>query len=173
MHCGVDLRRAEPQGTIGDPRKHGVKKVGWQKIPASPANPKEVTHMVYQTKKQHSFPKARPTRPSRGRPSRPNKNRGFDALQLPRQEADSLRRLAAGGREGADLRAWLCAMHKNFYALAVTHWKTRHFRARFLTTRISGREGKPGTEKPKDQLPSLPPHDDRQPATKRKPTLAK
>ena len=26
MHCGVDLRRAEPQGTIGDPLKHGVKR---------------------------------------------------------------------------------------------------------------------------------------------------
>ena len=26
MHCGVDLRRAEPQGTIGNPRKHGVKR---------------------------------------------------------------------------------------------------------------------------------------------------
>ena len=26
LHCGVDLRRAEPQETIWDPRKHGVKR---------------------------------------------------------------------------------------------------------------------------------------------------
>ena len=60
--------------------------------------------------------------------SRPN--RGFDALQLPRQEADSLRRLAAGGREGADLRAWLCAMHK-ILCTSRNALETRHFRARF------------------------------------------
>ena len=55
---------------------------------------------------------------------------GLAALPLPRQEADSLRRLAAGGREGADLRAWLCAMHK-ILCTSRNALETHHFRARF------------------------------------------
>ncbi len=40
-----------------------------------------------------------------------------------------------------------------FYALAVTHWK--HVTSeRGFDDADSGREGKPDTEKPKDQLPS-------------------
>ena len=42
----------------------------------------------------------------------------------------SLRRLSAGGREGADLRAWLCAMHK-ILCTSRNALETRHFRARF------------------------------------------
>ena len=37
---------------------------------------------------------------------------------------------AAGGREGADLRAWLCAMRK-ILCTSRNALETRHFRARF------------------------------------------
>ena len=40
-----------------------------------------------------------------------------------------------------------------FYALAATHWKHVTSERRFADA-DSGREGKPGTEKLKDQLPS-------------------
>ena len=62
--------------------------------------------------------------------SRPNKIGASTPYNFRGKEADSLRRLAAGGREGADLRAWLCAMHK-ILCTSPNALETRHFRARF------------------------------------------
>ena len=52
MHCGVDLRRAEPQGTIGDPRKHGVKRSAG-KDPSFASQP-QGGHQMVTRRKQHS-----------------------------------------------------------------------------------------------------------------------
>ena len=79
-------------------------------------------------RKQHSSP--RPVKQGLGaRAPQPNKIGASTPYHF-RQEADSLRRLAAGGREGADLRVWLCAMHK-ILCTSRNALETRHFRARF------------------------------------------
>ncbi len=56
-------------------------------------------------RKQHSSQRAVKQGPA-ATVSQPNGIGAFTPYNIPRQEADSLRRLAARSREGADLRAW-------------------------------------------------------------------